>query len=193
MTHPTTPPTDTTPDRGWSIGRIAAWSAAALLLLIPLIGTMVSDEVDWSVGDFVFVAALLLGVGLPLDLVMRKTGSVAYRLAAALALGTAFLLIVVNGAVGIVGSEANDVNALFYAVLGIGIVGSLVARFRPLGMARAMAATAVAQAAVAVGALVTGAASLQTWAFEIIALWVFVALWAGAAVLFREAARRPAV
>ena len=45
--------------------RIAAWSVAALVLLIPLIAMQFTDEVNWSGGDFVFAALLLLGVGIP--------------------------------------------------------------------------------------------------------------------------------
>jgi len=169
--------------------RIAAWSAAALLLLAPLVAMQVTDEVAWSLADFLFAAALLLAVGIPLDLAVRKTGSRAYQAAAALALGTAFLLLFVNGAVGIIGSEGNDVNLLFYGVVAVGVVGALLAQFQPLGMSRAMAATALAQAAVAVGALVAGWTSPATASVEIVALWVFVALWAASAVLFRNAAR----
>lgn len=169
--------------------RIAAWSAAALFLLFPLVAMLFTDEVDWSVADFVFASALLLGVGLPLDLAVRKTDDPAYRWGAALALATALLLVSVNGAVGIIGAEDNDANVLFGGVLAVGVVGALLARFRPRGMARAMAATALAQAAVAVGALATGLVSPESDHIEIVALWGFVALWTGAAVLFRRAAR----
>lgn len=191
--NPMPTPSDTPDGRSTSPWRIAAWSAAASLLLIPLIAMQVTNEVNWTLGDFVFAAVLILGVGIPLDLVMRKTGDMAYRVGAVLALGTAFLTVWVNVAVGIIGSENDAVNLLFFAVLAIGIVGALVARFRPLGMARAMAATAVAQAAVAIGALVAGWTSPSTDRIEIVALWVFVALWVGAAVLFRASARRVAV
>ena len=43
---------------------------------------------------------------------MRKTGDAAYRTAVGVALAAAFLLIWVNGAVGIIGSENNDIAAL---------------------------------------------------------------------------------
>ena len=170
--------------------RIAAWAAAALVLLIPSIAMQFTDEVRWSVADFVVAGALLLGVGVPLDLAMRKAGNAAYRWAAGLALVTAFLLIWVNGAVGILGSDDNDANLLYGGVLAIGFVGALLSRFRPRGMTYAMVATALAQAAVAVGALVAGWGALESGAFEIVALnGFFVALWTGSAVLFRGAAR----
>ena len=121
---------------------------------------------------------------------MRKTGNAAYRWAAGLALATAFLLVWVNGAVGIIGSEDNDVNLLYYGVLAIGFVGTLFARFRPRGMAFAMAATALAQAAVAVGALVAGMGRPGKRAVRGRGRErVLRRALAGSAALFREAAR----
>ncbi|WP_420456449.1 hypothetical protein [Rubrivirga sp.] len=148
-----------------------------------------TDEVAWSVADFAFAAALLLGVGIPLELAVRTTGNAAYRWAVGVALATAFLLVWTNGAVGLIGSEDNDANALYGGVLAVGVVGALVARARARGMAWTMAATALAQAAVAVGALVAGLGP-GGGLIEVVALnGGFVALWAGSAALFRRAAR----
>ena len=44
----------------------------ALLLLIPLIGMQFSNEVNWSLSDFVIMGILLLGTGLMCELVMRN-------------------------------------------------------------------------------------------------------------------------
>ena len=41
-------------------------------------------------------------------------------------------------------------------VLGVGVIGALIARFKPHGMARAMVAVAIAQALVVVIALIIG-------------------------------------
>lgn len=175
--------------------RIAGWSAAALLLLLPLVAMQFTDEVHWTSADFILAATSLLGVGTLLELAVRKTGNAAYRWAFGLALITALLLVWVNGAVGIIGSEDNDANLLYGGVLAVGILGSVLARFRPRGMAHALLATALAQASVAVGAAVAGAGTPYSGALEIVALnGGFVALWVGSAVLFRRAAReRPAL
>ncbi len=61
-----------------------------------------------------------------------------------------------NGAVGIIGSEDNDANMLYFGVLAVGVVGALMARFRPIGMMLALIATALAQMLVAVIALTAG-------------------------------------
>src|SRR5688572_13882947 len=95
---------------GGSRWRPAGWAVAALILLLPLIAMQFTDEVDWSMFDFAFAAVLLGGLGLGLELAVRKTDNAAYRLAAAVALAAAFLLVWVNGAVGIIGSEQDDAN-----------------------------------------------------------------------------------
>ena len=120
----------------------------------------------------------------------RKPGNTAYKFAVALALLAAFLLLWVNGAVGIIGDEGNDANLMYGAVLVVGIIGAIVARFEPHGMVRAMFATALAQALVAVIALVAGWGSAgPIWPRDILgATGLFVILWLGSAWLFRKAA-----
>jgi hypothetical protein len=74
-------------------------------------------------------------------------------------------------------------------VLAVGIIGAIVARFRPHGMARALFATALAQASVAVIVLIFELGSGNP-PLEILALnGFFVGLFVGSAWLFREAAR----
>jgi hypothetical protein len=170
--------------------RIAAWAAAALLLLLPLVAMQFTDEVVWGVADFAFAGALLVGTGVTFELGARKTGNSAYRAAVGVALAAAFILIWVNGAVGVIGSEDNDANLMYGGVLAIGVIGALVARFKPHGMARALCATALAQALVAVIALIAGLGSPWSGPGEILFLnGFFVALWLTSAWLFRKAAR----
>ena len=171
--------------------RIAAWSAAALMLLLPLVVMQFTDEVVWDVADFAFFGALLVGAGVTYELAARKTGNAAYRSAVGVALAAAFILVWVNGAVGVIGTERDDPNLMYGGVLAVGIIGAIIARFRPLGMARALFATALAQALVAVIVLITGLGSTgPIWPRDI---WVltgfFASLWLISAWLFRKAAR----
>ena len=169
--------------------RIAAWAAAALLLLLPLVAMQFTDEVVWDVADFAFAGALLVGTGVTFELAARRTGNRSYRAAVGVALAAAFILIWVNGAVGIIGSEDNDANLMYGGVLAIGVIGALIARFGPHGMARALFATALAQALVAVIALIAGLGSPWSGSLEILVLnGFFVALFVGSAWLFRRAA-----
>ncbi len=165
--------------------RAIAWGAAALLLATPWVAMQFTTEVNWTVGDFL-VLALMLGVaGGGFELALRLSRHSAYRAAAAVALGAAFLLFWANGAVGLIGSENNPANRVFDALLLVPLLGSLLARFRAAGMARAMGATALAQLGVALFAWWSG------WGHVWVLTAFFMALWLLAAGLFREAAAAP--
>jgi len=170
--------------------RRARWAAAALLLLLPLVAMQFTDEVSWDVADFALAGALVIGVLLSYELAARKRGDTAYRAAVGVALAAAFILVWVNGAVGIIGSEDNDANLMYGGVLAVGVVGAGIARFQPHGMACALFATALAHASVAVIALIAGLGAPESGPLEIVALNAFfVALFVGSALLFRRAGR----
>ena len=163
--------------------RIAVWGTAALMLLLPLFAMQVTDEVDWDAADFAIFGAMLAGAGGTYELAVRMTSSTAYRAAVGLALAAAFILVWMNLAVGIIGTEDNPANLMYGGVLAVGLIGAVIARFQPQGMVRALLATAFAQASVAVIALIAGLG------FTFILTGFFVALWLGSAWLFRKAAR----
>jgi hypothetical protein len=171
--------------------RLSVWAAVvALILMVPLVAMQFTDEVIWTLFDFVFMGALLFGTGLAYELVARKAGTIAYRVAVGLALAAAFLLVWINGAVGIIGSEDNPANLLYGGVLAIGFIGAIVARFHPHGMARALFATALAQALVPVIAFIIWKPSFAE-APGILGVFVlnafFAMLFVGSALLFRRA------
>jgi bacteriorhodopsin len=76
----------------------------ALLLIIPLIAMLLTDEVKWSLFDFVVAGVLLLGTGLMCELVMRKVNKIGHRIAICVVLLAALLLIWLELAVGIFGT-----------------------------------------------------------------------------------------
>ena len=51
------------------------------VLLVPLVAMQFTEEVNWSLFDFAFAAALLGGTGLLLERAVRKPSSIAYRAA----------------------------------------------------------------------------------------------------------------
>jgi hypothetical protein len=105
-----------------------------------------------------------------------------YRLAAGIALAAAVLLLWMQGAL----ATADDSPGLIlFAVLAVGIIGVLLARFRPRGMAWALAATALAQTLVAVFAMMAWKQYLEISLLN----GFFIALWVGSALLFSRAAR----
>jgi hypothetical protein len=167
--------------------RIAIWGSAAFLLLLPLVAMRFTEEVNWGLGDFVTFGIMLFCVCSGYELAARVTSNKAYRAAAGVALAAAFLLVWINLSVGIIGSENNPANFMYGGVLATGIIGAIIARFQPQGMAFVLAATALAQALVAVIALLVG----DPWngPLEILAMnGFFVALFAGSAWLFHRAA-----
>ncbi len=77
-----------------------------------------------------------------------------------------------------------------FGVLAVGIVGALIARFRPHGMARALFAMALVQALAAAIALIARLGLPYSGPAEIVLLNAFfVAMFAGSGWLFRRAAR----
>jgi hypothetical protein len=152
----------------------------------------VVGEMAWTAFDFALMGALVGAVGLGLELVVRVSRDPAYRLAAGLALAAAVLLVLINGAVGVIGSEDVAANRLYLGVVAVALVGAIAARLRAAGMAWAMTAAAAAQLLVPFMAYALGWASLaQLLAPPVTGLTgVFTAVWLAAAWLFRRAAER---
>lgn len=146
---------------------------------------------NWTLFDYTVMGGLLTVAATIILLLGRAHRGASYRLAVIVATTGAFLLVWVNGAVGIIGNENNDANLLFFAVLGVAAVGALLARFRPAGMSKTFYATAGAQVGVAVHAFVLGLGSSDpSWPIDILVATVFFSLfWVAAAALFRKAAR----
>lgn len=74
---------------------------AALLLLIPLIAMKFTDDVNWTLFDFIAAGVLLLGTGLLCELAIRKVKKIKHRIAVCGALLAALLLIWTELSVGI--------------------------------------------------------------------------------------------
>jgi hypothetical protein len=114
-----------------------------------------------------------------------------YRAALGLAVGTALLLVWLIGAVGVIGEDGDRFDLLYLGVLAVGILGAVLARFQPRGMARALLAMALAQGLVAVIALLAGKqdAAISSVAKILGLNGLFVVLFIGSAWLFTRAAR----
>lgn len=172
---------------GGQAWRMAVWGGAAALLLAAAAATRMTDEMAWDPADFILVATLLAAACAAWEIAMLKTRNWAYAGGAVVAAGAAFLLFLVNGAVGFIGNEDDPVNLLFFGVVTLALGGAIVVRFRAEGLARTMAVTAGAQ--VAIGALASAMVpDLRGFAFGTA---MFVPLWLLSAWLFRRAAQRP--
>jgi hypothetical protein len=76
----------------------------ALILLIPLIAKQFTDEVNWSLLDFILAGTLLLGTGLTCELVWRRVKKNSLRIAICIVAIIMLLFIWAELAVGILGS-----------------------------------------------------------------------------------------
>ncbi len=161
--------------------RSAVWGGAVFAWLIPVAAKLMIN-IPWTTFDFVAWGVMLLVAAGVCEIGLRLSGDLAYRAGMVVAVGTSFLIVWSNLAVGIIGNEDNPLNQIFFGVIAIGIVGSFLARFRPRGMALAMAATAAAQFGTAFVALADGQ-------IIFVIVGVFSLGWLLAAWLFREAAR----
>ena len=132
--------------------RLMVWAlVVALILLIPL-AMQFTNEVQW--GEAVAYGVILLAAGGSYELWQwLKTRTRAYRIAFGVGLLGALLLGWVSGAVGIIGSENNPANLMYWAVPAVLLIGSLSSRLKPRGMVRTLFAAALVQMLVPVVAL----------------------------------------
>lgn len=72
-----------------------------LILLVPLIAMRFSDEVNWSLADFVIIGTLLIGTGLIYELASRRLESAKHRAVLGFILLVVMLLIWADLAVGV--------------------------------------------------------------------------------------------
>jgi hypothetical protein len=149
--------------------------------MLPLVAMQFTREMRWDTADFVILGAMLFAACGTYEFAVRMSASIAYRAATGLAVLGAFSLVWLNLAVGMIGTERDAANLIYGGVLVVGVAGAIVARGRPLGMARAMTAVAGMQGLVAIIALLSGSGA------AVILDGFFVALWLASARLFRKA------
>lgn len=171
--------------RRLAMRRAGVWGGAACLLLAPWVAMRFTPEVAWSAADFLVFGGLLVVACLACEGLWRRRGDTAWRAAAGLAIGIAFLLVWATLAVGLVGSEDNPANLMMGGVLAVLLLGARAVRLRSRGMRRVMGATAAAQVAVALVASLGGPG--DAW----LPTLFFAALWLASAWLFGRS-RTPA-
>ena len=81
--------------------RTAGWSLAVLLFVAPLSATQVSDKMAWDRADFAMLAAMLLGSGIALEVLVRTVTARRGRAIGVIVVAVAFLTIFADAAVGI--------------------------------------------------------------------------------------------
>lgn len=174
--------------------RLIVWAVVVALILMILLAMQFTNfgyvEVQWN--EAVAYSVILLAVGGAYELWQwLKTRTRAYHTAFVVGLSTIFLLGWVSGAVGIIGSENNSVNLMYWAVPAIGLIGSLISHFKPRGMAHTLFATALVQFLIPVAALIIS--TEVSWGNAgVIGVFVvnsiFAVMFAVSALLFRRTA-----
>jgi hypothetical protein len=179
--------------RGTGERRRSLWKTpaiiTALFILLTLSGNHFVEGWNWEPLGFVRFGAIVFGFALAYQLVTRNIDTIAYRAAAGIALVTAFLLLWSNF---VQMADVNRAAAMYFGVPLVGIIGALIARFRPEGMTRALFATALAQALVLTIALIRNP-QVTSWTPEVARGFAgnafYVLLFIGSALLFRAVAR----
>ena len=165
--------------------RLLGWGGAVVLLTVPLL-----LQFPWTLSDFIFAGAVFAIVGGTFELAVRKSGNKWYRGGVAVALATAFLLVWINGAVGVIGNEDNPANLMFMVVILMAIAGAVASRFEAAGMARAMFVAAAANGLICVIVAVNGLGATEPPGFPEVPILIagFAVMWGLSALLFRQAA-----
>lgn len=166
-----------------------------IILLIPLVAMQYTTEVDWSMADFIIMGTLLFSTGSAFVILNAYSANYLYKLAMVLAIGSTFLLVWSNLAVGLMGSGAHVGNLMYAVVIGVGLVGPYLACFSSRGMAHTMFAMASTLVLIVIIAL---AANMQYYpgssVKEIIGVNGFFSLLFGVAgILFRLVSNNEAI
>lgn len=76
----------------------------ALILFVPFTAMQFTQEVNWSLFDFVLAAGLLLGAGFAIDFTIRKLKGSTSKIFVIAAIALAFILVWAELALGLFGT-----------------------------------------------------------------------------------------
>ncbi|MEY3338358.1 MAG: hypothetical protein RL245_1350 [Pseudomonadota bacterium] len=163
--------------------QMVMWGLSAAVLALPAIAMQFSKEIAWGPEDFAVVGALLALLCLTVELAAR-TSSKRYFLAGVVLAGIGgFALIFINVAVGIIGSEEDPRNLVFYSIPALGFLGALITRFKSTVLVRLL---------VIMSAIQLSAAFLAPVDMRHIMIpftGIFVGLWLSSALLIQRSTR----
>jgi hypothetical protein len=177
--------------------RRSLWKSPALVAVVIVAGLLLASRLvdgwHWPPQAFVVVGALIFGIGFTYELVTRNREAIAYRAGVGIAFATGFILLWGNL---VQWADVNPAAVMYFVVPVVGIIGAILARFRPSGMARALFVTALAQALVVAAVLVmliTRNNQIAPWTPSVLRGFggnaVNAMLFLVSALLFRKAAR----
>jgi hypothetical protein len=148
-----------------------------LLLSIPLAAMKFYTGVVWTFSDFIIAGTLIFGTGLLYKLFARFRPEVLFKTGMGLALITGLLLIWVNMAVGIVGSENNPFNLVYFTVVAAGLLSGFWVQFKPTRLMVVISVMAILMIVISIVAIITGQQSAPgSSVMEILGIHGFFAL-----------------
>ena len=83
---------------------IIIFLSAAVLFMLPMLGMLISNHVNWSVFDFVVAGIILFGTATLLEIILRNVTLKETRIVLIFLLAIIFLLVWLELAVGIFGT-----------------------------------------------------------------------------------------
>jgi hypothetical protein len=172
---------------------IRALLIATGLLIVPLTASFFVDGWLWTTFDYVFAWVVFSLVSLGLTLVATGANGFAYKAAGTIAVLTAFLLIWINAAVGIIGDGdlLDSPNGLYVAVILGAIMAAVRTRLDSRRMSRVLYGTAMALALIPLISYLIWPPSVISWSPGVLPVFVlngfFVLSFVISGLLFRRA------
>jgi len=159
------------------------WGLSAAVLALPAVTMQFSKEIAWGPEDFAILGALLVLLCVTVELAARVS-SKRYFLAGVVLAGIGgFALIFINLAVGIIGSEEDPRNLVYYAIPALGFLGAIVGRFRSTVLIRLL----MVMTAIQLSAAFLAPADMVRIMIPFTGL--FVGLWLSSALLIQRSTR----
>ena len=159
-----------------ALGALAVW-------MVPLVASQFFEDWHWGVGGFVRAYVLFFLTGMVMALVARRMGVWSYKAGVGLALVAGFAL---GWSTMVQTADSGHPERLWYlSVLIVGLIGALLARLQPRGLALTLFAMAATLALIAV--MLPSGAPPDMARRMAVGHGVYVALFTASGLMFRHA------
>lgn len=145
-----------------------------VIIALPMLASFLIDAItgfsgeSLSVGGATLWMMATLVIGTVIMFRVTKTFPGIYRFAAMVAIGTAFLITWANGAVGIIGSEENRINLIYFVIILMGFLGATISNFETRGIAFSLFGMAFTQMMIAVLLILSANSIAPNMTFKLI-------------------------
>lgn len=160
-----------------------------LVTLFDLLGVIQSDDFFDRL-PLLLLASILIGIVIAVISTWKNRTGI--RPALGLSLFTSFLIVWMNAAVGIIGSEDNRINIIYYGLVSFSIIWVMIENYTLLGFARSMFASMIVTVLLGVSVMIAaGMNGVSLIGLIQIAVLngIFAVLYGISALLFRKSAQ----